>query len=79
MPSWEEVVFCADLKMTNTPHPIQSKLLTHLTQLLIVINPLAPKSDQFQISPRSLTRNITSHSMENLAFHHAYADERWLY
>ena len=32
-------------------------------------NPFTPKSDQVQISPCSLTRNITSHSMKNLAFH----------
>ena len=34
-----------------------------------LFNPFTPKSDQFQLSPYSLTWNITSHSMENLAFH----------
>ena len=33
------------------------------------VNPFTPKSVQFQISPCSLTSNITSHSMENLALH----------
>ena len=32
------------------------------------INPFTPKSDQLQTSHCSLTRNITSHNMENLAF-----------
>ena len=33
------------------------------------VNPFTPKSDQCQISPCSLTRNITPHSMKNLTFH----------
>ena len=32
-------------------------------------NTFIPKSNQYQISSCRLTRNITSHSMENLAFH----------
>ena len=36
----------------------------------VKVNPFTPKSDQSQIHPLgSLTRNITSHSMKNLAFH----------
>ena len=33
------------------------------------IIPFTSKSDQLQISPAAFTRNITSHSMKNLAFH----------
>ena len=33
------------------------------------LNPFTPESDQCQISPPASTRNITSHSKENLAFH----------
>ena len=32
-------------------------------------NPFTLKSVQFQLSPGSLTRNVTSHSMKSLAFH----------
>ena len=35
----------------------------------ITLSPFTPKSDQCQISPCSLTRNITPHSMKNLTFH----------
>ena len=41
-------------------------------------NPYTPKSDQFQISPCSLTGKIISHIMKNLAFI-AYTAGRWLY
>ena len=46
----------------------------------ILYTPLTstPKNYQFQISQCSLTRNITSHSIKNLALI-AYSDERWLY
>ena len=40
-------------------------------------NPFTPKTDQYQISPTALTRNITSHSMENVAFHGLF--RWWLY
>ena len=39
-----------------------------------MFNPFTPKSDQCQISPAGVNRNITSHSMKNLAFHSLF---RW--
>ena len=37
---------------------------------MIRVNPFTLKSDQYQVSPQfSLTKNMTSHSMKNLAFH----------
>ena len=50
----------------------------HLHLSNILPQPFTPKSDQFQISP-AVYKNITSHSMKNLAFHNLYADERWLH
>ena len=47
----------------------EESLHNYSLTLLYMINPFSPKSDQFQISPCSLTRNITSHSVNNLAFH----------
>ena len=41
-----------------------------------LINPFTPKSDQL---PCSVTSNIASHCMENLAFHIVYSDKRLLY
>ena len=48
--------------------PVTSKIPAHVTAELCV-NPFTPQSDQFQVSSCSLIRDITSHSMENLAFH----------
>ena len=45
------------------------KLGNDTGQYLYRLNPFTPKSDRFQIFPCSLTSSITSHSMENLAFH----------
>ena len=38
-------------------------------RLFLGLNPFTPNSDQFQNFSYSLTSKITSHSMENLAFH----------
>ena len=46
--------------------PIKS---CELFTCFVYINPFTPKSDQCQKFPCSLTRNMTSHSKENLAFH----------
>ena len=35
----------------------------------VSLNPSSPKSDQLQISPCNLARNITSNSTKNVAFH----------
>ena len=35
----------------------------------VQVIPFTPEIDQCRISPCSLTRNMTSHSKENLAFH----------
>ena len=53
--------------------------VTRRGSAVILTSPFTTKSGSISRFSCSLTGNITSHSVKNLAFHHFLTDERWLY